>query len=60
MAKKTLGYSLKGDLDISGMTITETTKDNISVYDLQSILNEFDGQPVTFSIKLDTDVEPLE
>ena len=59
IAKRSMGYNFKGDFDAVNFHITETTKDSINVYDIMKVLQEFDGQPVTFSIKLDTDVEPL-
>lgn len=51
MAKRTNAVSIKGELKLDDMTLTEITKEEEKVYDLLEILREYDGKTVTFSIK---------
>jgi hypothetical protein len=57
MSKKTIGYALKGTLDFQEGTLTETTKEAELIYPLLEIIKQFDGQEVTISIRLETEVE---
>lgn len=50
MAKKVHSISIKGNLDVGTMELTEITKDAENVYDFLKILQEFDGKTVKFSI----------
>lgn len=51
VAKRTNAVSIKGELKLDDMTLTEITKEEEKVYDLLEILREYDGKTVTFSIK---------
>jgi YonK protein len=58
---RTLGYSLKGILDLEMMTITEVSEEEEVVHDLKEKIEKFDGQEITISIsnkvKLEDGVE---
>lgn len=59
-SKKTLAYSITGVLDFDEMTITETTKDDIFVYDFRSILEQFHNKNISLTLKKVEDLEPIE
>lgn len=63
MAKRTLATTLKGtldiDFDLGTAIVTEITKDSEHTYDLFKILEEYNGQHVTISIKQDDEIEPV-
>lgn len=64
MAKKVHSVNLKGflelDFDKGQARITEVTKDAENVYDFFEIINEFNGKSISFSIKEEQDLEPIE
>lgn len=60
MAKLTHSFSAKGDFSFLDLEITETKKESIDTYDLKEYLKQFDGKTVTFSIKEETEAEPVE
>lgn len=61
MGKFSKGMSFKNaTIDLSDMTITEVTKDEELTFDLNSILNEWNGvEGVSISIKKDSDIKPI-
>lgn len=59
MAKKVTGFSFKGFYDAETRTITEISKDEEKVFDLQSVLDLFDGKEISVSIKEDISPTPL-
>lgn len=64
MAKRTLATSLKGvldiDFDLGTAIVTELTKDSEQTYDLFKILDEYNGEHVSISIKQDDDIAPID
>lgn len=54
MAKRTDGVTLKGTLD--DFMVTEETKDSIDVYSLLDIIKMYDGEEISFSIKVEKPV----
>jgi len=64
MAKKVHSIGVKGILDVNfdeGIArITEVTKDSEQVYDFFEIINEFNGKSISFSIKEEQDLTPIE
>lgn len=54
---KTLGYSLKGILDLENMTITEISEEEEVVHDLQEKLEQFDGQEISIAFNLKVKLE---
>lgn len=58
---RTLGYSLKGILDLEMLTITEVSEEEEVVHDLKGMMEKFDGQEITISfnnkVKLEDGVE---
>ena len=64
MAKKVHSVGVKGVLELNfdeGIArITEITKDSEQVYDFFEIINEFNGKSISFSIKEEQDLIPLE
>lgn len=58
---KTLGYSLKGILDLDNMTITEISEEEEVVHDLAEMLSQFNDSEITIAfnhkIKLQDGVE---
>lgn len=58
---KTLGYSLKGILDLEAMTITEVDEESEVVHDLAEMLNQFNQSEITIAfnhkVKLEDGVE---
>ncbi len=58
---RTLGYNLKGILDIEMLTITEYDEEQEIVHDLREKLGQFDGQEIGISfnnkVKLEDGVE---
>ena len=58
---KTLGYSLKGILDLENMTVTEVSEEEEVVHDLEEMLQQFDGQEISiafnYKVKLEDGVE---
>jgi predicted Ser/Thr protein kinase len=63
LAKYVHGYSFKGELEVSNdgtLKITETTKEDIKVYDLMLVLKQFSGRTVSIQIKEDNEPEPLD
>lgn len=55
-SKKTNAVSLKGELDLDLMEITEMAKEGEFTYDFLEILRGFDGKSVTIAIKEDTEL----
>lgn len=49
---KSLGYSLKGILDLEAMTITEILEEEEVVHDIQPILEQFNDKEVSLSVKM--------
>ncbi|ALA47832.1 YonK family protein [Brevibacillus laterosporus] len=49
---KSLGYSLKGILDLEAMTITEILEDEEVVHDIKPILESFHDKEVSLAIKM--------
>ncbi|MCR8994638.1 YonK family protein [Brevibacillus laterosporus] len=49
---KSLGYSLKGILDLEAMTITEMLEDEEVVHDIKPILKAFHDKEVSLAIKM--------
>lgn len=60
MAKKQRGFSATNCMiDSDEMVIVESTKEGDLVYDLNKIIQEWNGVTgISFSIKLNQDVEP--
>lgn len=54
MAKRTDGVTLKGKLE--DLMVTEETKDSIDVYSLLDIIKMYDGEEISFSIKVEKPV----
>lgn len=58
---RTLGYNLKGTLDLNAMTITEIDDEDIIVHDLTELLGRLDGQEITMAfnnkVKLERGVD---
>ena len=50
-SKKVNQVSLKGELNMDLVEITEVTKEAEFVYDFKAILHEFDGKQVSITIK---------
>lgn len=50
-SKKTNQVSLKGELNMDLVEVTEVTKEGEFVYDFKQILQEFDGKQVSITIK---------
>lgn len=49
---KSLGYSLKGYLELDDMKVVEITEEEEVAHDLQEILEQFKGKEVSISIKM--------
>lgn len=49
---KSLGYSLKGILDLENMTVTEILEEEEVVHDLKPILESFHDKEVALAIKM--------
>jgi len=47
-------------LVLNSATITEVVKDEEKTYDLASILDNYNGKSIAFSISEDKDLEPIE
>lgn len=61
MAKITKKFSItKAGLDVDNMELVEVQKDNVLVTNLQDILSQFDGQTVSLSISVDTEIGEVE
>lgn len=62
MAKRKMSVSFKNaTIDISNMTITEITKDDMKVYSLKDILSQFaDIDSVSLSISTDEEISEVE
>lgn len=60
MAKYVHSVSLKGLLDVKNMEVEESTKDSVETFDLREILETFQGQTVSISIKQEEMVIPTE
>lgn len=60
MAKYVHSVSLKGLLDVTNMEVEESTKDSVETFDLREILETFQGQTVSISIKQEEMVIPTE
>ena len=60
MAKVSKSVSFKGAMiDLEEMKIYETTKDETFEYDLNSILQDWNGvEGISLSIKKDSDIDP--
>lgn len=58
MAKKVQTTQLKGLFDINTMEIEETTKDNVSVYSLLEVLQEYADKTISINIKEEVDLAP--
>jgi len=56
MAKKVHSVSLKGELDVDTMELTEVTKEGEFVYDFLKIIQEFDGKTIKFSIAEEAEI----
>jgi predicted site-specific integrase-resolvase len=54
---KSLGYNLKGWLNVELMHVTEVTDEEEVVHDLASVLQQFDGKEVSISIKMTDKLE---
>lgn len=58
---RTLGYNLKGVLDLDLMTITEPSEEDVIVHDLKDLLRKVDGQEISLAfnnkVKLENGVE---
>lgn len=50
-SKKINQVSLKGELNLDNVEITEITKEGEFVYDFKQILQEFDGKQISISLK---------
>lgn len=60
MAKYVHSVSLKGVLDVLNMEVEESSKDSVETFDLREILQTFEGQMVSISIKQEELVIPTE
>lgn len=64
MAKRVNSAQLKGTLDIDWslgeLVITESTKEGDFEYSLTKLLEEFNGKTVTFSIKEEDQITPID
>lgn len=62
MAKRKMSVSFKNaTIDISNMTITEITKDDMKVYSLKDILSQFsDIDSVSLSVSTDEEISEVE
>ena len=47
-------------LVLNSATITEMTKEDEKTYDLASILDNYNGKSIAFSVSEDKDLEPIE
>ena len=52
-----LGYTFKGYMNVSDMTITEVTEEEEVVHDLEEYLQSFDEKEVSFSIAMTDKLE---
>jgi hypothetical protein len=55
MAKRTDGITLKGVLE-SNFIVREETKDSLDYYNLAEIIQLFEGEEISFSIKVEKPV----
>lgn len=64
MAKRVNSAQLKGILDIDWslgeLVITESTKEGVFEYSLTKLLEEFNGKTVTFSIREEDQITPID
>lgn len=58
-SKKNLSVMLKGILDLTNGTITETTPEADLVYSYDEIMQQFDGRDVSIQIKETSDLESV-
>lgn len=59
-SKENLGYTFSGILDLTNMTIIESTDEQEFVYDLEHYLGKFSDCEVTLTVKKTTPVESVE
>jgi hypothetical protein len=60
MAKKVQTTQLKGLFDINTMEIEETTKDDVKVYSLLEVLQEYADKTISINIKEEVELNPIE
>lgn len=62
MAKKVHSYSLKGDYNHEKQVVAEYDKktEKTTYYSLKDILSEFNGRPISITVKEEDSVQALE
>jgi len=56
MAKRVNSFQVKGELSLEEGKIYEVKKEEVLTIDFFSILKEFDGKTITFSIKEENEI----
>jgi hypothetical protein len=60
MAKRNNSIAFKGVFNKEEMTIQEENKEGIFVYSVLDALEEYDGKEVTFTLKEEMPVKPID